>query len=396
MKKFIILIVIIMFNCLNAQTKFNIKPTNGPYGGYTWSFCYDSSTKDLYLNADHIYKLNRTTNQWEKHFTELDTQKYYNFDIIYADSIYFLKYVLGHDDQVWGGGLFRSTDKGKSWKEVDDRYLDFLDIISTKNKYLFGTGGSWETVHRSLDYGETWVECTNGIDSAALADGFSQLDKITVADTDYLFLRGWDSGIYRSTNYGDLWEKISDSLPKSQYSSLTNYTAMTATIDKKLYVASDAGIFRSTDYGNTWVKLINGLTNYVLYGMEFLKSDKFGNIYSGAYSLGINRMNHNDTTWHLISNRLVPKSTYDLFFDEQNNSIYAATDCGVYKTTNNGDNWFFFNEGIKIPIEIKCLATTKDGGVFAGTVRNGIYYSSDKGNKWVTANNGISDSEIYP
>ena len=50
MKKYIILFIfnLIMCNCLNAQYQFNIRPTNGPYGGYIRSFCYDSSNKDIY------------------------------------------------------------------------------------------------------------------------------------------------------------------------------------------------------------------------------------------------------------------------------------------------------------------------------------------------------------
>ncbi|OGU14706.1 MAG: hypothetical protein A2X63_09455 [Ignavibacteria bacterium GWA2_35_8] len=143
MKKYIILFIfnLIMCNCLNAQYQFGFQPTNGPYGGYIRSFCSDTNTKDLYINADHIYKLNKTTNEWEKHFTELDSLDNYFFNLIYADSIYFMRYVIGESDMIWGEGLFRSTDKGKSWKEVDDKYLDFLDIISTKSKYIFGTGG---------------------------------------------------------------------------------------------------------------------------------------------------------------------------------------------------------------------------------------------------------------
>ncbi|TAL70712.1 MAG: hypothetical protein EPN82_01500 [Bacteroidetes bacterium] len=140
MKKYVILFIfkLIVCNCLLAQMQFNIQSTNGPYGGNMWSFCYDSRTKDIYVNTlGHIYKLNIATNEWERQFAELDPNENYLITLVYADSIYLITRLSDHG----GDGLFRSTGKGKSWKEVDDKYLDYLDIISTKSKYIFGTGG---------------------------------------------------------------------------------------------------------------------------------------------------------------------------------------------------------------------------------------------------------------
>ena len=98
MKKMYLLIVLIIasFISLKAEEHYNFQPTNGPYGGYIRSFCYDSTTKDVFANADHIYKLNRNTNMWEKQFDNINEFSDYFYNLIYTDSIYFVAFNEGH------------------------------------------------------------------------------------------------------------------------------------------------------------------------------------------------------------------------------------------------------------------------------------------------------------
>ena len=77
-KKYLIIVsLIIVCTSLKAEEYYILKPANGPYGGYIWSFCSDSSTKDIFANDEHIYKLNKITNKWEKQFDNLDSIAYH-------------------------------------------------------------------------------------------------------------------------------------------------------------------------------------------------------------------------------------------------------------------------------------------------------------------------------
>ncbi len=394
MKKIFLLLIFLLsaFNCLFADNTYNLQPTNGPYGGFCWSFCYDTVKKNIFVTNEKIYKLNTTTSKWERQFAALDSFRYRYFSMVYADSVYLLSYSEGDNDDRWGSGLMRSTDKGNSWKDVSNFYSNLRGVVSVNN-YLFGAGD--DSVYKSSDQGLKWSSCKTGIDSLDLLErSYSQIEKIHSNGTDYLFLRDFHNGIYRSSNYGESWEKISGSLPISQNSSYTDYTAMTTTIDNKLIVSSSAGIFFSMDFGNSWSEIIGGIRNFKGFGMNFLKSDPQGNVYTGAYGIGLLRLKQNDTTWNFMNEGLIPVSTYDLFFGDSSGNVLAATDCGVYKSTNNGDSWFFFNDGIATPIPIECIISVKNVGIFAGSERNGIYFSSDKGNSWTTVNNGITDESI--
>jgi photosystem II stability/assembly factor-like uncharacterized protein len=397
----ILLIILISSNLLISQLPNQFKPTNGPYGGYIIGFCYDNTNNDLYVNSSNIFNLNRTNNRWERRFSVLDTIPGNFYELIFADSIYFMTYTAGNgSDVIWGCGLYRSTDKGQSWIELKDirknLFNNIRSIINLDDSIYIAACGFGAYVLKSSDYGLTWKLTMNGIDSLDLAhaDSFDQLEKLNVNGKNIIFLRGFEAGIFRSTNNGDSWQKISNDLPKSDNYYYNSYYSIGTTKYNELFISSDSGIFRSIDYGDSWAKIIEGLESWKSYELYFLKSDNEGNVYGGGYGTGIIRLKHDTTNWEFLNNGMLPISMHDISFDKENNDIYVATDAGIYKSTNNGNSWFFFNDGINYPLEIKSLAYSKNIGIIAGTVDNGIYFSSDKGESWHTCNNGIKSPSI--
>ena len=73
--------------------------------------------------------------------------------------------------------------------------------------------------------------------------------------------------------------------------------------------------------------------------------------------------------------------------------IFAATDSGVYRSIDNGDNWTLLNNGLP-PTRIKNIATNNDGHIFAGISSKGVFRSTDNGDTWVKINNGLPDTFI--
>ena len=291
-------------------------------------------------------------------------------------------------DVVWGSGLLRSSDKGITWSKVSN-FDYYARGIVTLNNYLYAVCGD-DGVYRSLDYGLTWMKCMNGIDSILSKNWtFDQLEIMKTADMNYIFLKEYNE-FFRSTDNGDSWQKITDKLTSSP----TYLSAMTTTIDNKIYVACDSAFFCSSDFGDSWTKINDGLQSFSSLDVYALKSDKNGNVYAAGYFIGIIRLKHNETTWELIHNGLVPYSAHEICFDNSTNEIFAATNGGIYKSTNDGNNWLFYNEGVNLPMQVRSIAISKNGDIFAGTENNGIYLSTDDGNSWKTVNNGITDSYI--
>ncbi|MGA2297182.1 MAG: T9SS type A sorting domain-containing protein [FCB group bacterium] len=75
-------------------------------------------------------------------------------------------------------------------------------------------------------------------------------------------------------------------------------------------------------------------------------------------------------------------------FIKDSNNTYAGVDCGVYLTTNNGDNWIPKNNGITGINDLRSLAISENN-IFAGSSFNGIFLSTDKGENWVKKSNGL-------
>ena len=72
---------------------------------------------------------------------------------------------------------------------------------------------------------------------------------------------------------------------------------------------------------------------------------------------------------------------------QSGNVLFAATDFGVYRSSNNGDQWYP-STGDSLYWPVYSLAES-NGMLFAGTSGTGVYRSTDNGNSWIATNNGM-------
>ena len=82
-------------------------------------------------------------------------------------------------------------------------------------------------------------------------------------------------------------------------------------------------------------------------------------------------------------------------FTKINNNIFVGTDrYGIYKSTNNGDNWTQVNNGLPFDGYVYPWIHTfaiNGGNIFAGTYGKGVFLSSDSGNSWTAVNTGLTN-----
>ena len=147
---------------------------------------------------------------------------------------------VGH---LWGPnperGVYRTMDGGQSWEKV--LYIDedtgAIDIVMDPNDpktlfaamyqrrrtaYSFSAWGPGSGLYRTLDGGDTWTELENG-----LPEGHKGRIGIDVFKKDgnlvYATVEGANreaTGLYRSTDRGESWEKVSDNNPRPMYFSM--------------------------------------------------------------------------------------------------------------------------------------------------------------------------------
>ena len=113
------------------------------------------------------------------------------------------------------------------------------------------------------------------------------------------------------------------------------------------------------------------------------------NIYAGTWDYGIYRSTNNGNNWIASSkdikyvNTLVTSGT----------NIFAGTGDymdgygSVWLSTNNGASWTMTNTGSINPVS--CL-TTSGTTIFAGTFGNGVLLTTDNGENWTEVNAGLT------
>ncbi len=134
-------------------------------------------------------------------------------------------------------GLYKSADKGQTWKQVKNEGL-VMDIVESEG-VLIGTGQ--KGIMRSKDNGEhwEWVISEGGVGIAVeqIKGGFAAITYNTVTKT---------RRIRTSMDKGKTWKAIDEGLrPSLSIASIKQ-------VGEYLICGHPDGIFRSADMGKTW------------------------------------------------------------------------------------------------------------------------------------------------
>jgi hypothetical protein len=150
--------------------------------------------------------------------------------------------------------------------------------------------------------------------------------------------------LYQSTNYASSWVSISPDLTAGN--STINTVAVSPTNSNVVYTGAGDGTVEVTTNAmmgasSTWTKL-SGLPNRSI-SKILVMPDSPQDVYvavSGFGSGHIFNSTNGGTTWTDLSGNIPDTPVDGILVDPAlRNTIYAATDTGVYYTTNNGANW---------------------------------------------------------
>jgi photosystem II stability/assembly factor-like uncharacterized protein len=171
-----------------------------------------------------------------------------------------------------GDGVYKSTDGGRSWKNVglkDSRQIaririhpDHPDLVYLAAQgHVFGPNAE-RGIFRSQDGGQTWkkilfVDEKTGASDLAMDPSNP---RILYAGFWQVVRRPWElesggpgSSLWKSTDGGDTWKKLAEGLPEGTWGKV-GVAASSATPGRvfAFVEAKHGGLFRSEDYGEKW------------------------------------------------------------------------------------------------------------------------------------------------
>lgn len=183
------------------------------------------------------------------------------------------------DNVLTGSGVYKSIDAGKHWQFVglkDSGSIGAI-VVDPRNPdrvYVAAVGHPFgpnpqRGVFRSTNGGKTWQKVLFGSDTTGAVDLEFAPD-----NPDIIYAALWRAerkpwtiisgggkadGLYRSTDGGDHWKKLTDGLPKGLKGRAD--FAVTAADPARVYALLEAsgdkqGLYRSDDHGVHW-KLVN-------------------------------------------------------------------------------------------------------------------------------------------
>jgi photosystem II stability/assembly factor-like uncharacterized protein len=186
------------------------------------------------------------------------------------------------------GGVFKSTNAGVTWTPIFDKYgsgsigdVAFFqgnpDIIwvGTGEAHNRNSSGWGDGIYKSTDGGRTFqnmgLKETHQI--ARIATHPKDPDIVYVAAVGHLWGYSGARGLFKTTDGGKTWEKLTNGLPDNEKTGCTEikmhpidpdvlFCAMYHRIRKPWHFHSgspDGGLFKTEDGGKTWRKLTRGL-----------------------------------------------------------------------------------------------------------------------------------------
>lgn len=262
----------------------------------------------------------------------------------------------------YGDGVYRSDDGGKSWKNVGLKTSEHIGkiLIDPRNSNtvyvaaqgpLWGPGGE-RGLLKTTDGGKTWKAVLSISENTGVTDVIldpRNPDVLLAAAYQRrrhvwtLINGGPESALYRSTDGGASWTKLSAGLPTEELGRIglavapsnpeVVYTIIES-IDKK------GGIFRSTDWGGSWERR-NEFDQQAQYYAHLVVDPKNPD---RIYVMSVYIMVSDDggKTLRRLGERFKHVDNHEIWVDPQDPNFYlVGCDGGIYESHDRGANWSF-------------------------------------------------------
>jgi photosystem II stability/assembly factor-like uncharacterized protein len=267
----------------------------------------------------------------------------------------------------YGDGVYRSRDGGTSWENMglkESHHISKIIVHPEDSKTIWAAaqGPLWSKggdrgLYKTIDGGKNWKKVLGADEWVGVTDIV-----IDSRSSDWLYAATWQrhrnvasymgggpgSGIHRSTDGGETWEKLTKGLPSSNMGKIG--LAISTQKPDVLYAAIEldrrtGAVYKSTDRGITWEKqseAVSGATGPHYYQELYSSPHKFDRIYLVDVRMQISE--DGGKNFRIMKEEKKHSDNHALAFRcDDPDYLLVGTDGGIYESFDLAQNWRFID-----------------------------------------------------
>jgi len=262
----------------------------------------------------------------------------------------------------FGDGVYKTVDGGKSWSHMglkESRQIGKIAIDPRNSNVVFvaaegsvwGPGGE-RGLYKTTDGGKTWkcvlqISENTGVNNVLMDPRDPDLMYASSEQRRrHIFTKiggGPETAIYKSTDGGENWRKLTSGLPGSDMGGVgldispVNPDILYAIIEAAL---GEGGFYRSADRGESWSKMSDHTAQGQYYNEIFCDPVQLDRVYSVETISHVT--NDGGRTWRSVGNNRRHVDDHALWIDpDDNRHFMIGSDGGIYETYDQGANFIF-------------------------------------------------------
>lgn len=266
-----------------------------------------------------------------------------------------------------GTGVYKTTDGGANWTNAgltDSEHIARIAVHPKKSDtvYVCATGHAWDAneergVFRTTDGGKTWKK-------VLYVDKDTGCSDITMdpGDPNILYAGMWQfrrrpdnfnsggpgSGMYRTKDGGETWERLKNGLPTGILGRIA--VAVAPSRPSTVYAVVEAkktALYRSDDLGNTWREMNDSFNVQVrpfYFAYVVVDPTNHERVYKPGYMLTFSDDGGKTFSGSIMGGTSVHPDHHALWINPRHpHELFVGTDGGVYHSLDKAQRFRFLN-----------------------------------------------------
>ncbi|MEO8450709.1 MAG: glycosyl hydrolase [Gemmatimonadota bacterium] len=261
----------------------------------------------------------------------------------------------------WGDGVYKSTDGGRSWKNMglkDSKQIAkiVIDPVDHEVVYVAALGDLWRSggergIYKTTDGGVSWSKVLDpGPDAGGTDLVMDPANNKVLYAAAYQRRRagfgfnggGPASGLYKSTDAGRSWSRLTKGIPEGPLGriGIDIYRSNPNIVYTRIEHAKEGGVYRSDDAGFSWRKMGSHNGRPMYFGVIRVDPKNDLRVYSPETPLGVS--DDGGKTFRFDGANRIHVDHHAMWIDPNNSDhMMIGNDGGVSITYDKGAKWMW-------------------------------------------------------